>query len=164
MSTLLHFYTIKNDFITKMKSLDSKIQNNYDGKRPYIGVLLVVNGLNYYAPLSSYKEKQDRINNITVFKLHEKGNPNNKLGVIHINNMFPVPDDQLIAVTIDITDDYGRLLQNQYEYILHSQDEIQQQAQQLYDLVLKNKNSFIGRLSCDFKLLESALNQQKNAL
>ena len=75
-----------------------------------------------------------------------------------------MPDDQLIAVTIDITDDYGRLLQNQYEYILHSQDEIQQQAQQLYDLVLKNKNSFIGRLSCDFKLLESALNQQKNAL
>ena len=58
MSALLHFYTIKNDFITKMKSLDSKIQNNYDGKRPYIGVLLVVNGLNYYAPLSSYKEKQ----------------------------------------------------------------------------------------------------------
>ena len=63
MSALLHFYTIKNDFITKMKSLDSKIQNNYDGKRPYIGVLLVVNGLNYYAPLSSYKEKQDRIKN-----------------------------------------------------------------------------------------------------
>ena len=59
MSALLHFYTIKNDFITKMKSLDSKIQNNYDGKRPYIGVLLVVNGLNYYAPLSSYKEKQE---------------------------------------------------------------------------------------------------------
>ena len=50
-----------------------------------------------------------------------------------------MPDDQLIAVTIDITDDYGRLLQNQYEYILHSQDEIQQQAQQLYDLVLKIK-------------------------
>jgi protein AbiQ len=120
---------------------------------------LVINGLNYYAPLSSYKPKQDKINNITVFKLHEKGNPNNKLGVIHINNMFPVTDDQLIEITIDITDKYGRLLQNQYEFILHFQDQIQAQAQQLYDLANKNRNSFIARLSCDFKLLETALNQ-----
>lgn len=159
MSTLLRFYTIKDDFINKMKSLDSKIQNNYGGTRPYVGVLLVINGLNYYAPLSSYKPKQDKINNITVFKLHEKGNPNNKLGVIHINNMFPVIDDQLIEITIDITDKYGRLLQNQYEFILHFQDQIQAQAQQLYDLANKNRNSFIARLSCDFKLLETALNQ-----
>ena len=159
MSTLLRFYTIKDDFINKMKSLDSKIQNNYGGARPYVGVLLVINGLNYYAPLSSYKPKQDKINNITVFKLHEKGNPNNKLGVIHINNMFPVTDDQLIEITIDITDKYGRLLQNQYEFILHFQDQIQAQAQQLYDLANKNRNSFIARLSCDFKLLETALNQ-----
>lgn len=159
MSTLLRFYTIKDDFINKMKLLDPKIQNNYGGTRPYVGVLLVINGLNYYAPLSSYKPKQDKINNITVFKLHEKGNPNNKLGVIHINNMFPVTDDQLIEITIDITDKYGRLLQNQYEFILHFQDQIQAQAQQLYDLANKNRNSFIARLSCDFKLLETALNQ-----
>ena len=62
-------------------------------------------------------------------------------------------------VTIDITDKYGRLLQNQYEFILHFQDQIQAQAQQLYDLANKNRNSFIARLSCDFKLLETALNQ-----
>ncbi|ENX24856.1 hypothetical protein F892_00006 [Acinetobacter vivianii] len=157
MSKPLRFYTIKDDFINKMKSLDFKIQNNYGGTRPYVGVLMVINGLNYYAPLSSYKPKQDKINNITVFKLHEKGNPNNKLGVIHINNMFPVIEDQLIEITIDVTDKYGRLLQNQYEFILHYQEEIQAQALQLYNLVNKNKNSFIARLSCDFKLLESAL-------
>lgn len=159
MSTPLRFYTIKDDFIKKMKALDSKIQNNYCGKRPYIGVLIVVNGLKYYAPLSSYKPKQDRINNITVFKIYEKGNPDNKLGVIHINNMFPVTDDQLIEVTIDVADKYGRLLQNQYEYILHSQDAIRAQAQRLYELANKNRNSFIAKLSCDFKLLESALNK-----
>jgi len=42
---------------------------------------------------------------------------------------------------------------------LHFQDQIQAQAQQLYDLANKNRNSFIARLSCDFKLLETALNQ-----
>jgi protein AbiQ len=156
---LMRFYTINDDFINKMKSLEPKIQNNYNGTRPYIGILLTVNGLNYYAPLSSYKPKQDRINNITVFKLYEKGNPANKLGVIHINNMFPVPIDQLTEVTIDISEKYGRLLQNQYEYILHYQDEIQKQAQQLYDVANKNKNSFLAKISCDFKLLEKHFNQ-----
>lgn len=159
MSTLLRFYTIKDDFINKMKSLDPKIQNNYGGTRPYVGVLLKINGLKYYAPLSSYKPKQDKINNITVFKIYEKGNPDNKLGVIHINNMFPVTDDQLIEVTIDVTVKYGRLLQNQYEFILHFQDKIQAQAQQLYELAIKNRNSFIGRISCDFKALENALKE-----
>lgn len=156
---LMRFYTINDEFVNEMKSLEPKIQNNYNGTRPYIGVLLVVNGINYYAPLSSYKPKQDKINNITVFKLHEKGNPDNKLGVIHINNMFPAPDDQLTEVIIDVTDKYGRLLQNQYEYILHYQNEIQEQAQHLYNLVNRSRNSFIAKLSCDFKLLEQHFNK-----
>lgn len=44
-----------------MNAIEPKIQINYVvGKsRPYIGAWLVVNGLNYYAPLSSYKAKQD---------------------------------------------------------------------------------------------------------
>ena len=119
---LMKFYTINDSFVSSIKLIEPKIQDNYGGKRPYIGVLLSINDLNYFAPLSSYKSKQDRINNITVFKLHEKGNPENKLGVIHLNNMFPVPYNQLNEVIIDINDSYGRMLQNQYEYILHYQE------------------------------------------
>ena len=76
---LMKFYTINDSFVSSIKLIELKIQDNYGGKRPYIGVLLSINDLNYFAPLSSYKSKQDRINNITVFKLHEKGNPENKL-------------------------------------------------------------------------------------
>ena len=36
--------------------------------------------------------------------------------------MFPVPYNQLNEVIIDINDSYGRMLQNQYEYILHYQE------------------------------------------
>lgn len=152
----MRFYTIKDDFINQMKALEPKIHNNYGISRPYVGVLLPVNGLNYYAPLSSHKEKQDSIRNITVFKLHEKGNPENKLGVIHINNMCPVPLDQLVDVVIDVSTKYGRLLQNQYEYILHNQDAIQAQAQKLYEKVSKG-DSFLSKMSCDFKVLEDAV-------
>ena len=64
---LMKFYTINDSFVSSIKLIEPKIQDNYGGKRPYIGVLLSINDLNYFAPLSSYKSKQDRINNITVF-------------------------------------------------------------------------------------------------
>lgn len=149
----MKLYTINDDFIRRIKQIEPKIQDNYQGTRPYIGVLLNINGLKYFAPFSSYKPKQDRINNITVFKIHEKGNPDNKLGVIHLNNMFPVPDDQLTDFVIDIKTPYGRMVQNQYEYILHYQANIIAQAAKLYERVSKG-HQFLSSLSCDFKRLE----------
>ena len=152
----MRFYTIDGNFLKYLKSLEPKIHENYGNPRPYIGILLSINGFDYYAPLSSYKAKQDSIKNITVFKLHEKGNLENKLGVIHLNNMCPVPISQLTEVVIDFNTKYGRLLQNQYEYILHYQDNIQKQAERLYASVREGK-SFLKDLSCDFQMLEEAV-------
>lgn len=161
-----HFYTIDNDFISDLKTIDSRIQDNYNGKRPYLGIILEINGLNYFAPLSSYKPKQDKINNLSVFKIYEKGNPNNKLGVVHINNMFPVPTDKLTPVVFDLNDKYGRMMQNQYEYILHNQENIKKQALTLYNLVVNNRSSFFAKISCDFIILEKHIHDiicKKNA-
>ena len=69
---LMKFYTINDSFVSSIKLIEPKIQDNYGGKRPYIGVLLSINDLNYFAPLSSYKSKQDRINNITVLNSMKK--------------------------------------------------------------------------------------------
>ncbi|MBR7514095.1 type III toxin-antitoxin system ToxN/AbiQ family toxin, partial [Mycobacterium tuberculosis] len=53
-----------------------------------------------------------------------------------------------------INDSYGRMLQNQYEYILHYQEKIQKQANKLYEIANKKDNSFLTNLTCDFKSLE----------
>ena len=154
----LHFYFIEDDFIAALRGIDSRVQHNYGGTRPYLGILLTVQSLKYFAPLSSYKPKQDKLNNITVFKMHERGTHENKLGVIHLHNMFPVLEDKLIPIEIDLSDHYGILLNNQYEYILTKKELLQKQAQRLYSIVnrqrIQGEVTSFTKVCCDFKLLE----------
>lgn len=54
-------FTIENEYINKLKSIDSRVQNNYKGQRLYYkSDLEVGEGINYYVPLSSAKESQKR--------------------------------------------------------------------------------------------------------
>lgn len=68
--------------------------------------------------------------------------------------MFPVPADKLVSVVFDLNDKYGRMMQNQYEYILHNQENIKKQALTLYNLVVNNRSVFFVNISCNFKALE----------
>lgn len=88
-------YTIENNYINKLKSADNRVQNNYKGQRLYFkSDLKVEEGINYYVPLSSPKESQKKITNKSVFKLFGDKAQEDFLGVLHINNLIPVPDDK----------------------------------------------------------------------
>ena len=53
--------------------------------RKYIGVVLEVNGLSYFAPLSSFKLKHKKMKEgVDFIKIKD-------YAVININNMIPVP-------------------------------------------------------------------------
>ena len=54
--------------------------------RKYIGVLITVHSVNYFAPLSSFKPKHHKMSESVDF-LKIKN-----YAVININNMFPVPE------------------------------------------------------------------------
>lgn len=63
-------------------------------ERKYIGVVLTVNGMDYFAPLSSFKEKHRRMQEgLDFIKIK-------KYAVINLNNMFPVPAGQYSYVDI----------------------------------------------------------------
>ena len=63
-------------------------------ERKYIGIILIVNNMNYFTPLSSYKPKHDKMKNCLDFL--KIGN----YAVININNMFPVPEGEYQYVHI----------------------------------------------------------------
>jgi len=152
----MKFYTVDDDYINYLKTIDTKVPNNYNGKRPYVGVLLVINGHDYFAPLTSYKPQQDSIkNNITIYKLHEKGNEDNKLGMIHLNNMIPIINTHLKPVIFtEQSHFYKKILMKQLDFIKSNQNEIVDKANKLYKTVTMNKDPHFCKLSCDFTLLE----------
>jgi len=71
-----------------LRRFDNKVSYNAGNKemRPFIGILFVVDGFEYFAPLSSPKVKHIHMkNNIDIVKI-DKG----KYGVVNFNNMIPV--------------------------------------------------------------------------
>lgn len=154
----MKFYTVNSDYIAYLKKHDSKVPDNYGGCRPYVGIVLEINEHDYLAPLTSYKPKQDRLDhsNPTIFKINEKHKPNNKLGMLHLNNMIPVLDSVISEVIFaEQEEHYKNLLTKQYEYIKSEQDAIKRKANHLYTLVTIKKNNHFCNLSCSFVALEA---------
>ena len=81
--------------------------------RKYIGVVLTVNGMDYFAPLSSFKDKHRKMKEgLDLIKLKD-------YAVINLNCMFPVPENQCAYVDISKVEDpsYRSLLRAEYREI-----------------------------------------------
>ncbi len=129
-------------------------QNKQPGQhneRKYIGIVLIVNGMNYFAPLSSFKTKHKKMKNGLDFI---------KIGdyvVINLNNMFPVPDGEYKYVDIPTVKNpqHRKLLMSEYRIIRKLQDKIMKNAAEVYKHKIRKGNTTALAKRCnDFSLLE----------
>ena len=157
----LNFYIIDDDYIKYLSEFDRHIAYNKNEKRPYIGVVIIVEEHYYFAPMFSPKVKHKTYkDNLTFFKIVNSKNKND-LGIIRFSDMIPVPQE--CVSLLDVTDKsyaYRRLLSEQYKYINRPENKqkIMDKAEKIYNIVTgtsKGKMAkFYKSLSCDFKLLE----------
>ena len=148
----------KEDFITYLRQFDTKVAENKNQTRPYVGIVLEVNSVKYYAPFSSPKPKHKKMKNGKDFRKINNG----LYGAINFNNMIPVLDSALIEIDIaNITDvKYRRLLQNQYNSIKADEKGILKTAEKLRKLIfdaetnLSAHDKVIKQRCCDLVLLE----------
>ncbi|MGC6585132.1 type III toxin-antitoxin system ToxN/AbiQ family toxin [Paenibacillus sp. Dod16] len=154
----LQFYKITDSYLSYLRTIEPKIHSNYPNRvKPHIGVIINIGIHQYFAPLSSYKpEKYDRIKtwNKTIFKIYGS-NPNEKISVIHLNNMFPIIPTEIERIDFSLEErKYRVLLEKEYRFIVANQEAIRQRAHELYQDVLKG-NTFYSKISNNFNLLEN---------
>lgn len=130
-------------------------QAGQHNERKYIGVILTVNSMDYFAPLSSFKEKHRRMQESLDF-IKVKN-----YAVINLNNMFPVPAGQYFYVDISKVRDlkYRSLLQAEYRYIKSIQQRIRKNAATLYGLKRNGPISPLTKRCNDFAALENLCRQ-----
>ena len=131
-------------------------QFGQQNERKYIGIVLVVNNMKYFAPLSSFKPKHEKMKNGLDFI--KVGN----YAVININNMFPVPDGEYSYVDIPKVKNpqYRKLLTTEYRIIRKLQDKIKSNATQVYKHKINHGDTTALAKRCnDFKLLEEKCEQ-----
>lgn len=117
--------------------------------------MLEINNINYFAPLSSPKEKHKTMkNNLDFLKIN-----NGRDGIINLNNMIPVPIKccKRIDIQEEISKDkkYGLILKYQYNWCNENKERIYSNANKLYSLIVHNNaNIRLKERCCDFKYLE----------
>lgn len=156
----MKFFIVSDRYISFLKQFDSKVPDNYNGTRPFIGIVIEIYGVEYIAPLSSPKPHLESINSSkpSAFKLYHRKNSSEFLGVVNLNYMIPVLDAEVTLLDVDsLTDEkYKNLLKKQYEYIKIHKNEIATRADKLHDLVRNKKHAHFVAISCDFEALEKS--------
>ena len=151
----LRIYEINAGYIDYLASFIPHLFHNkksgQQNERKYIGIVLEVRGQQYFAPLSSFKEKHRYMNEgLDLIKIK-------RLAVINLNNMFPVPPSQIVNFDIKKVKDqkYKALLQREYRVIASIEDKICENAGKLYEYKIEKGDSTPLAERCnDFLLLE----------
>lgn len=158
----IKFYEVNSAYIDYLAPMAAHLFRNkkagQQNERKYIGIVLIVNGMNYFAPLSSFKEKHKRMQEgLDFIKIKN-------YAVINLNNMFPIPDGEYHYVDIskEKNPKYKSLLLSEYRFIKSIQEKIRKNAFTLYKHKIQNGNGTALAKRCnDFALLEQACREYK---
>lgn len=126
-------------------------------ERVYIGILLHVHGMNYFAPLSSFKDKHRHMQEtIDLIKVHN-------FAAINLNRMFPVPEGchHYVDITRERNPQYRMLLISEYRRIKMIEDRIRKNARTLYMMQVHGEETPLTKRCNDFVMLERLCRQYR---
>ena len=150
----LRIYKVDDHYVRFLKSRDSRVQDNKNRKRPYVGVVLHIGGYRYFVPMESPKPNHVKVKpGKHIMKLDD-----GRLGMLGFNNMIPVHDAALIEFDIksEPNEKYRNLLERQVRICNKNKADILDHASKTYFDVVNRKNKFLMGISCNFKKLEKA--------
>ena len=158
----IKFYEISNKYISYLSPHAPHLFLNKKpgqrNERKYIGIILQVNDVDYFAPLSSFKPKHKTMAEMIDF-IKVKN-----YAVINLNNMFPVPQSECVYVDINKEKDvrYRNLLLAEYRYIKSIQEKIRKNAVFIHKHKAEKGNSTgLAKRCNDFILLEELCKSYK---
>lgn len=148
---MLKFYDIDTDYIKFLKTIDKQVPDiEYSSNNKFVcGIVLDINSVKYYAPISHKTEKQQ-----TNLRIYDHGKA---ISTIRFSFMIPAFDEVLKFKdfkNIAKTDpNYAALLHAEYLYCNSHQEEIKNKALAVYRIGC-NKGHKLNYTCCDFKKLE----------
>ena len=169
----LNLYSVSDKYIKYLTQFDNRVYANKEDtriyKRKYIGIVLTINGFNYYIPMSSpkksdyidYKKNIIRNDTKTIIRIQDGGR---LYGTLRISNMIPVPITELQPYIVADEKDlkYKQVILGELRYINNNSDKIVKYAKIVYNQKIKNINIGYIKNTVDFKVLEEKLNDWDN--
>jgi len=151
----LFLYKVDPEYLRFLHSVEYKVSVKYNN-RPFVGVVTMINGINYLIPLTSQttseREKEGKKKRSSIVTTFIRNSVGEEIANLLHNNMIPVKDGVYIKLDIDTRLDTYEL--NEIRFIRKNQDKIIEKAQKVYNKRIRNTDQFLKRICCDFKKLE----------
>lgn len=167
----LHLYRMDMKYVRDLAKVDDHVMSVSPqinkAVRPFVGIVVVNDDHSYCIPLSSPKQKHERMKNGRDFsKIYDR--KGRLIGVLNFNSMIPVTPDVIQRVNLrdNPKDDqqnraFKVLMRNQIDWCNANADAIIQKANKLYAIVTTRPDAYrsLTRRCCDFKRLEETLSK-----
>ena len=147
-------YSVSDAYISYLREHEPNVYSNKEDNRThtrkYIGIVMDMNGFNYYIPMSSPKESDYQIAGdgkvikksiVPIMRITEKCNGAKELkGTLRISHMIPVPEAELVLYDLDHEEDldYKALVSAEIIFIRKNADKIRDNAELLYKQKMNN--------------------------
>ena len=151
----LDFYEVDQAYVDELKAVDPLIPNvNYSTHGKFMcGILFSINGLDYFAPISSFKKSQR-----TNFLI--KNRRGQVVGSVRFSFMFPIVELKRHVKDFSQEDEKRRnLLIEELEYCNKHARRIHAKAKHVYDTVTSGSNPALQKVCCDFRKLEQYVSE-----
>ena len=163
----LKIYSVSDEYVNYLRQFDNKIYDNKEDirthTRKYVGVVININNINYYIPMSSPKKTdyfdkectkiRPSMNTIVRMTAKNKNGILELRGTLRINNMIPVPNTEIVLYDVDGEQDikYKDIIKDEIAFLRNSNNEknIITRAKLVHKQKLNN---------LDIKYLESCVN------
>ena len=156
MEKTLDFYEVDAKYISYLLGFDSKVPkvdySAVSGHDKFLcGIVLSINGHDYFAPISSFTTPQ-RTNMII------KNEQGKAISSIRFSFMIPIPPNVVSVKRIkdEPSPEYRRLLNYELRFCQRNANTIFRLAKYVYNTVVGNNDPIMVKNCCDFKKLESA--------
>ncbi len=175
---ILNFYYIDLKYIRSLSRADDNVMSISPQlgkeKRPFLGIIILIDGKKYCIPLTSPKKKfQDMKSQVDFIKIFDHNNKHPEysskiIGILNLNNMIPVNDSVISKVNLklnhhDTPDTTKRkiLMQKQLSWCREHSDTIINRANKVYSLItyFPDKNRRLTSRCVNFNKLEQVLTQ-----
>lgn len=149
------FYEVDKEYIKFLQKHERKIPNiSYETNDKFVcGVLFDINGMKYFAPISSFTKQQKT--NVLI-----KSASGKVISSVRLSFMFPIPE-QLVRVKDFSKEEYRykRLLMEELDFCNKNSHKIVKKALYIYQTVKDGSDALLKKNCCDFDRLESVYTQ-----
>lgn len=176
MGERLKLYYVNLKYIRNLHSVDTHVPSISPqiGKqnRPFLGVVVMVNGSKYCIPLSSNSVKKNKDfdsmrENITFRKIRDK--KGKVLSALNLNNMIPIRDEYIKEINLKIlpTDSvsvrqWKKLCAKELDWCQSNHVEIERLANELHKKYCSGESFHKRKICLNFPALEEECNRNRN--